>query len=263
VSVGVAIVTLNEEEMLPGCLDSVSWASERCVVDSGSEDHTVAKAQQAGARVLQRAWDGYASQKNYAMEQIEADWVLILDADERVSQSLGREIRDLTTRWKEGDPQGYMIPFRQHVLGRIVRHGGWGGDYFIFRLFRKGWTRYQDQSVHERLEVPGPVGRLQGAIDHYPYRSISQMIQKQYRYALLEAKQLFERGHRPVARRDYVLRPLRYWIDRYLRLGGFLDGTPGLILATMHAFCRLIVMIELNQLQAGDPSTPRSQDCTL
>jgi len=261
--VGVAIVALNEEQMLPGCLDSVSWAAERLVVDAGSQDRTVEQALQAGARVLHREWDGYASQKNFAMDQIKQDWVLILDADERVSEPLAREIQQVTEGWKEGDPEGYLIPFKQHVLGRVLLHGGWGEEYFILRLFKKGWTRYQDQSVHERLRVEGPVGRLGHAVDHYPYRSVSQMLGKQYRYASLEARELLGQGHRPVLRRDFLIRPLRYWIDRYLRLGGILDGTPGFVAATMHAFCRFLVMAELSRLQASDASTPGSQDDTL
>jgi len=263
VSLGVAIVTLNEEEMISGCLDSISWAPECLVVDSGSHDNTVFLAQKGGAKVLHKPWIGYADQKNFAMDQLCKEWILILDADERVTTELADEIRELIRNWRKGHPEGFLIPFRQHVLNRRLHYGGWGKEYFILRLFRRGLGRYKSQGVHERLDFQGTLGKLRSPIVHYPYRTISQMIQKQYRYASLEASELLKQGHRPVAARDFILRPIRYWIHRYLFLMGFLDGTPGLVVASMHAFCRFLVMVRLWELQRNLASTERGSKDTL
>jgi glycosyltransferase involved in cell wall biosynthesis len=216
-------------------------------VDDFSEDKTVQISESLGARVLQRHWDGFVGQKNFAITHSEREWVLILDADERVSEPLAQELQALTS--VPSDRSAYRIPFRLHFLGKPIRYGGWGKGYFVHRLIRRGAASYSERCVHERLIISGSESDLRGVIDHYPYRDLSAMVRKQDRYSALEARDLFNSGHRPVAKRDFVLRPLLYWISRYVWHGGFLDGPEGLILASGHALCRLLVMAKLWEMQ--------------
>ncbi len=250
----VAIITLNEEKDLPDCLASVAWADEVVVCDSGSRDRTVEIATQTGARTFQDPWRGFAAHKTLAVERCSHPWVLVLDADERVSPALRAEI---TERLQDpGAADGYTVARRNYFLGRWIRHGGWYPDRSL-RLFRKGRGRFQPRSVHEALQVEGRSGDLREPLEHYTYRSVGEFLERMSRYAQLAAEELHAAGRRarPV---DLTLRPLWTFLRMYVLQAGFLDGGRGLRLAGLYAaytFAKYATLWEMRNAsrEAGKP----------
>jgi glycosyltransferase involved in cell wall biosynthesis len=227
----VAVVTLNEEERLRACLESVVWADELVVVDAGSSDKTVAIAREFTDRVLFRAWDGYGAQKNFALGQCQGDWVLSLDADERVSDALREEIRSTL---QGGRPEvGFYVPRRNILQGRWVRHGGFYPDWQL-RLFRRGRGAFVERAVHESVRVDGPTGRIGAPLVHESYRSIGDAVARLNRYSDLAAEELALAG-RGGSLVDLLIRPTWRFVSMYVLRAGFLDGWRGLVLAGLHA----------------------------
>jgi glycosyltransferase involved in cell wall biosynthesis len=227
----VAVVTLNEEERLRPCLESVLWADELVVVDAGSSDKTTAIAREFTDRVLFRAWEGYEAQKNFALSQCHGDWVLSLDADERVSDGLREEIQTILRR---GGPEvGFYLPRRNMFQGRWVRHGGLYPDWQL-RLFRSGRGAFAKRAVHESVRVDGPTGRLRAPLVHESYRSIGDAVARLNRYSDLAASELARAG-RGGSLVDLFVRPVWRFVSMYLLRAGFLDGWRGLVLAGLHA----------------------------
>jgi glycosyltransferase involved in cell wall biosynthesis len=230
-SLSVAIVALNEEERLRACLESVVWAEELVVVDAGSSDKTVAIAREFTDRVLFRAWDGYGTQKNFALGQCHGDWILSLDADERVSDALREEIQ---ATLGGGRPEvGFYLPRRNLFQGRWVRHGGLYPDWQL-RLFRQGRGAFVERAVHESVRVNGPTGRLAAPLIHESYRSIGDAVVRLNRYSDLAAAELARAG-RGGSLVDLLIRPAWRLVSMYLLRVGFLDGWRGLVLAGLHA----------------------------
>jgi glycosyltransferase involved in cell wall biosynthesis len=227
----VAVVVLNEEERLRACLESVVWADELVVVDAGSSDKTVAIAREFTDRVLFRAWDGYGAQKNFALGQCREDWVLSLDADERVSDTLREEIQTIL-RGGVGEV-GFYLPRRNMFQGRWVRHGGLYPDWQL-RLFRSGRGAFVERAVHESVRVDGPTGRLRAPLVHESYRSIGDAVARLNRYSDLAASELAPAG-RGGSLVDLLVRPVWRFVSMYLLRAGFLDGWRGLVLAGLHA----------------------------
>jgi glycosyltransferase involved in cell wall biosynthesis len=227
----VAVVVLNEEERLRACLESVVWADELVVVDAGSSDKTVAIAREFTDRVLFRAWDGYGAQKNFALGQCREDWVLSLDADERVSDTLREEIQTIL-RGGVGEV-GFYLPRRNMFQGRWVRHGGLYPDWQL-RLFRSGRGAFVERAVHESVRVDGPTGRLRAPLVHESYRSIGDAVARLNRYSDLAASELARAG-RGGSLVDLLVRPVWRFVSMYLLRAGFLDGWRGLVLAGLHA----------------------------
>ena len=238
-TLGCVIITKNEEANIHDCLASVAWIAERVVVDAESTDRTVELARAAGARVFVRPWPGFGLQKNYAMDQAGAEWILIVDADERIPQPLQTEIRSRIDAWRPGDPEAYEIPRRNYFYGAWVRHAGVYPDYQI-RLVRKGSARYNDVPVHENLVVQGPVGRLIHPMDHFTERRIRDHFRKFGLYTTLAAQ---EKGRTVcrVSASDLIFRPLVVFTKSYLLKQGFRDGVRGLIVsgfAGMYTFVK-------------------------
>ena len=230
-TLSVAVVALNEEERLRACLESAVWAEEIVVVDAGSSDKTVAIAREFTDRVLFRAWDGYGAQKNFALGQCHGDWVLSLDADERVSDALREEIR---VTLGGGRPEvGFYVPRRNLLQGRWVRHGGFYPDWQL-RLFRRGRGAFVERAVHESVRVDGPTGRLGAPLVHESYRSIGDAVARLNRYSDLAAAELVLAG-RGGSLVDLLIRPTWRFVSMYLLRAGFLDGWRGLVLAGLHA----------------------------
>jgi glycosyltransferase involved in cell wall biosynthesis len=227
----VAVVVLNEEERLRACLESVVWADELVVVDAGSSDKTVAIAREFTDRVFFRAWDGYGAQKNFALGQCREDWVLSLDADERVSDTLREEIQTIL-RGGVGEV-GFYLPRRNMFQGRWVRHGGLYPDWQL-RLFRSGRGAFVERAVHESVRVDGPTGRLRAPLVHESYRSIGDAVARLNRYSDLAASELARAG-RGGSLVDLLVRPVWRFVSMYLLRAGFLDGWRGLVLAGLHA----------------------------
>jgi glycosyltransferase involved in cell wall biosynthesis len=241
----VCVITRDEAANIEACLRSVAFADEWIVVDSGSTDGTREIARAAGARVIERAWTGYVDQKNFALDQAAGEWVLFLDADERVSDALRAAILAVLDASDAKD--GYTMPLLTRYLGRWIRHGGWYPDRKL-RLFRRGRGRWVGGDVHERAEVDGSVGALDGDLLHYSYASIADHLVTIDRYTTLSAEQKHRAGARagPVS---LVLRPAAKFAVTYVLRRGFLDGVPGLVVAVTGAFYVFLKYAKLWELR--------------
>src|SRR5499427_10384824 len=180
------IITRNEEANIGACLDRLAFCDERIVVDAGSTDRTVALARQKGARVETHDWRGFGAQKNFALSLAQGDWVLSIDADERVSGALAREIEHAVA---DGCADGFEIPRLSSFAGREMRHSGWFPDY-VLRLFRRGKARFTDDLVHERVICDGPVARLSAVLDHHPVRRLEDALARVDSYSTAGAQML-------------------------------------------------------------------------
>jgi glycosyltransferase involved in cell wall biosynthesis len=226
------VITLDEEAHIRRCLESVAWADEIIVVDAESRDKTVQIAREFTDRVISRPWPGFAAQKNFALDQSTAEWLLSLDADEAVSPELREEIA--TTIAEAGACDGYAVRRRNMFLGQWIRHGGLYPDWQL-RVFRRGRGRFVDRAVHESVRVEGRVGRLRGHLVHRSYEDVGDFFERAHRYSSLAAEEWIGQG-RSVRTRELVLRPLARFLSMYLVRRGFLDGRRGLLLATLYAY---------------------------
>ena len=257
--ISACVITLNEADRLGDCLASLEFCDEIVVVDSFSTDATVALARQSGARVEQRPFDGYRSQKQYAVELASHDWVLCLDADERVSPALAASIRRARDAGFEG-PAGYRFARLSNYFGRFLRHGNAYPDR-VLRLFdrrRGGWRG--DREVHESATVDGAVQRLGGDLVHFPYRSLHNQLEKTESYARMMAAHEFARGRRASLAKLVLAPAWRFWRGFVLR-GGFLDGWHGLVYAYVRAnYVRqktmMLWLLEHGQPLVGPASPP-------
>lgn len=231
-TLSAVIITRNEEAMLADCLRSVAFADEIVVVDSLSSDRTVEIARAHGARVLETTdWPGFGPQKNRAIELATGDWILSIDADERVTPELASEIRAAV---RSADAvAGYQLSRLSRYCGRYMRHSGWFPDHII-RLFRRGRARFSDDLVHERVIVDGAVGRLNGLLLHESFGSLEQVLDKVNRYSSLSARQMAAAGKRG-SLAAAVLHGLGAFVRTYLLKAGFLDGREGFMLAVSNA----------------------------
>ena len=231
----VTVITGNEEARLRPCLESAAWADEIVVVDSESTDGTVALAREFTDRVWVRPWPGFAAQKNFGLEQATGDWVLSLDADERVTPELRQRIARVLAEDGAGAPgaDGYSIPRRNMFWGAWVRHGGLYPDYQL-RLFRRRAGRFVDDAVHESVRVEGRVETVAEAMLHHSYRSLEDFVQRSNRYSTLAAGAWLERG-KHVGLADLIFRPLGRFLSMYIIRLGFLDGWRGFVLAVLYA----------------------------
>ncbi len=233
------VITKNEERNIADCLRSVQWADELIVVDAESGDKTVELARSCGAKVAVRPWPGFGLQKNFGMAQASSDWILILDADERVTEELRGEVRSCLERWRPGAPVAYRIPRRNFFYGAWVRRGGVYPDYQV-RLFRRGVAQYNDVAVHENLIVEGEIGTLAGHLDHYTERRIQDHFKKFGLYTTLAAQEKAKKV-RTVGWSDLVFRPLVVLAKTYIMKQGYRDGVRGLIVcvfAGMYTFVK-------------------------
>ena len=243
--VSVTIITKNEAEDIAAALDSVAWADERIVVDSCSTDDTASIAGWHGARVVSREWPGYIAQKNYAASLASHDWILSLDADERVTPALAGEIT--ATLGREPAERGYRIPRVTFHLGRWIRTTDWYPDDQL-RLYDRRAAEWTGRRVHEGVTVKGPIGRLRHELQHYAYRDIDEHMETIERYTTLAAQQMFEAGRRATFF-DVAVQPKFAFFRNYILKRGFLDGTAGLIISRMNAYYVFLKFAKLRELQ--------------
>ena len=226
------IITFNEADRIDACLRSLSFCDEIVVVDSHSTDATRQIAGSLNARVIERDWPGYRSQKQFAVESASNDWVLCLDADERVTRQLREEIEALRTRGF-AEHAGWSVPRITDYFGQFLRHGNAYPDRLI-RLFdrrRGGWT---GEEIHENTRVTGSVGRLHGHLEHFSYRSLSDHHNRMARYADLMARALYARGKRCGLSKVLFNPAWRFFRGYVIRLG-FLDGWRGMVFHLVEA----------------------------
>jgi len=229
--ISAAIITYNEERNIARVIESLRCCDEIVVVDSGSTDRTVELATKHGARVLDVAWRGYSGQKNYASEKCEHDWILSLDADEALSESLEAEIWQI----KKNGPQfdAYTMPRLAQYLGRWILHSGWYPDRKV-RLFNRQRAKWVGEYVHESVAVDGTIGHLKSNILHFTCSSLSEHLKTMDRYTTLAAEQLVDQK-KPIGWAQLAVEPPWTFIRTYILQRGFLDGVEGLAIANMAA----------------------------
>jgi glycosyltransferase involved in cell wall biosynthesis len=252
VPLSVTVITLNEAANIEACLASVAWADEILVIDSQSTDDTVARAKARCARVILRDWPGYAAQKNFAAGQAAHDWILSLDADERVTPALAEEIRAIVTS-APAATAGFRIPRITFHLGRWIRGTDWYPDYQL-RLYDRRRARWTVRRVHESVEVnEGATGRLGHDLEHYAYRDISHHLQTMDRYTTLAAEDMDAQGRRAGVA-DLVFHPPAAFLRNYLLKGGIRLGLAGFIVSVMNAH---YVFLKFAKLWAKQHAAPR------
>lgn len=248
----VVVITRDEERNIAECLASVSFADEVVVVDSGSTDATVQIAQAAGAKVLRTDdWPGFGPQKNRALAQATHDWVLSIDADERVTPALREEIASVVAA---AAPRfdAWDIPRRSSFCGKYMSHSGWYPDR-VTRLFRRGKGRFSDDLVHERVIAQGPLGHLRSDLLHTTYPDLETMLAKLDRYSTASALAMHEAGARS-SLAGALVRGLWAFIRTYALRLGFLDGRMGLVLAISVAettYYKYLKLSLLGQRESG------------
>jgi glycosyltransferase involved in cell wall biosynthesis len=224
------IITKNEAGNIVACLESVAFCDERIVVDSGSDDDTIKIARASGAAVVTHAWAGFGAQKNFALSQARGEWVLSIDADERVPPPLAAEI--LSTIGS-ASADGYEIARLSTFLGRPMRHSGWFPDY-VLRLFRREKARFTDDLVHERVICEGPIARLSGLLDHHPVLRLEDAIARVDGYSTAGAAMLAASPRR-VSFASGIGHGVWSFLRAYIWRLGFLDGREGFLLAVANA----------------------------
>jgi glycosyltransferase involved in cell wall biosynthesis len=229
--ISATLITCNEERNIAEALQSVSWADEIVVIDSGSSDGTLEICRRFTDKIAHRNWTGYVDQKNYAVEKARNEWILSLDADERISHELQIEIQDLARRGF--DRPGYRMPRLTYFMGRWIKHGDWYPDYQL-RLFDRKRGKWTGGLVHESVKTNGDPGLLRGEIHHYTYRSLSDYLQRLEKYSTLAALDYQQRG-KVTTPFNLLGNPIAAFLKAYVLKRGFLDGVPGLAAAFMGA----------------------------
>ncbi|MBI5892853.1 MAG: glycosyltransferase family 2 protein [Deltaproteobacteria bacterium] len=239
--ISVTIIALNEEENISACLESVKWADEILVSDSGSADKTVQICKEYGAKVFIDEWHGFGRQKNLIASRAKNNWILNIDADERITPDLKKEIESVLNR---GCCEGYNIPRKNFFGNKWIRHCGWYPDYNL-RLYRKDKARFNERNVHEAVQINGKVGCLKNPLEHYTYKNISDYLKRMDRYSTLAAEEMFKTGFKGsrvqgfkgarVRMVDLTLRPFFTFLKMFILQKGFMEGYTGLVLSGLYA----------------------------
>ncbi len=234
--ISVYLLTHNEEANIRAALESVVWADEIVVVDSFSTDKTEQICREFTDRFFQHEFEGFGRLRNQAIAHTTHDWILSVDADERVSNELRDEITTILQRGSLSD--AFYVPRKSHFLGQWIRYGGWYPDYRQPQFFHRARMRYREDMVHESFEffdgIDGKLGYLHGHVFQYPFHTISQYLGKMHRYSNLGAEAMFRKGRRFYAH-QLVSHPLFTFVKMYIARQGFRDGMPGLVLAGLYA----------------------------
>lgn len=230
--VAAAVICRDEEDRIAACLESVAWCDEIVVVDSGSRDRTVEIARKHATRVLHNPWPGYVAQKNFALEQTTAEWVLCLDADERCTPELAGAIRSALAA--PGDRAGFAVRRHVHYLGRWIDHGGWYPDWKL-RLVRRGRARWGGVDPHDKLIADGPVARLEADLVHATYRDFADHLRTVQRFSDVVSDEWLRAGRRFSLLRAVAHAPVKFF-ECWIWKQGFRDGWPGFVIAATSAF---------------------------
>lgn len=257
--VSVTIITFNEEANLPACLDSVKWVDEIVVVDAESRDRTVAIARDFGCHVFSNPWPGHKEQKNVAVDAASHEWILSVDADERITPDIQREVRRIVS-----DPAsvfGYTFPRKNFFLGKWMRHGGWYPDR-VLRLFRKSKGRFGGINPHDKVMIASErVVHLAPPIVHLTYTSFDQYLVKQDAYSCIGAEEMFRSGKRKkITPFSLTGRFVGKFLETYLWKRGCLDGVHGLIASLGGAYFAMLRQARLWELQRGEGTGSRGQE---
>lgn len=247
----VVIITRNEAINIAACVASARFAEQVLVLDSGSDDDTVALARQAGAEVHQADWPGFGAQKNRALALADGEWLFSLDADERIPAALADEIRAAITA---GAHDAYDLPRRSLFLSRFMRHAGWWPDRTC-RLVRRGRGRFSDRAVHEQLIVDGTIGHLRHPLVHYSFRDVESVLDKMNRYSTAAAGEMAHGGRR-ASLAGAIGHGLWTFFRTYVLKLGVLDGAEGFLVAVSNAEGSYYKHLKRWQMDRGLPPPP-------
>ncbi len=244
----VAIIARDEEQRLGPCLRSAAFADEIVVADTGSRDGTAELARELGARVVQIPFHGFGDAKNRAVAETTGEWVLSLDADERITDALRREL--LAALENPGKNHAFSLPRISLFLGKPMRHGGWGRDH-VPRLFRREKARFSEDQVHERLLADGPIAPLKNPLLHDTTPTLGHYLTKMDRYSTLAARRIAGEAHRPVGVLPGLLHGLGNGFRKYFLLQGFRDGWRGCVLAVGTAYEKFLRYVKADLIRRG------------
>ena len=245
--ISATIITYNEERNIARAIESLRSADEIVVVDSGSSDRTVQIAQKLGVLVIEQQWLGYAGQKNYAAEQATHDWILAVDADEALSESLEAEIWQL----KKNGPQfdAYSMPRMAQYLGKWILHSGWYPDRKV-RLYDRRKAKWVGKYVHESVQVSGAVGRLEANLLHFTCQSLSEHLRTMDRYTTLAAEELVSLNKK-IGWFQLAVDPVWTFVRTLVFQRGFLDGAEGWAIAWMGALYQFLKFAKARNMRPG------------
>ncbi len=240
------VVTQNEEKNIARCLESVRFADEIIVVDAHSEDGTVEIARRYGARIFMREWDGFAAQKQFAVDQARGEWVLLIDSDEEASEALAGEINRCLSAGVDESVGGFRIPRSNFFLGKPIPYGPWSDDRHV-RLFRRSRAWIAKRPVHEGVETDGELLELDEHLYHYTHQSLSESFRRLNRYTTLEAGERVNR--RKIRLADVVILPLGVFFRYYVAGGCYKAGVHGYLLSATTAMYRSVLYLKIYLLQ--------------
>jgi glycosyltransferase involved in cell wall biosynthesis len=243
-TISAVIMARNEEENIVEAIASLNFASQIVVADTGSHDKTMDLARQAGAEVHSIFFDGYGASKNRAIEHCTGDWIFSLDADERVSPELAESI----VKTIENEPRynGYKVSRLTYFLGKPVRHSGWYPDH-ILRFFKNGKGKFSERLVHESVRIDGQIGKLEGLLFHYSYKTLESYLEKLNIYSSMNAQELHRSG-KSSHLIDILFHPPATFLKMYIFHAGFLDGFDGFLLAGLSSFNVFLKYVKLREL---------------
>lgn len=242
------IPTGNEEHNIEAVIDSVSFADEILIVDSYSKDNTVALAQKKGVKIIQREYGNSASQKNWAIPQAENEWILLVDADERVTEELKKEI--LNVLEADGETDAYWIYRQNFFMGKKLNYSGWQGDKVI-RLFRKSKCKYEEKHVHAEVIVSGETGFLKRKLEHFTYKDLEHLLYKADRYTTWGAYDRVDKIKKITAF-HLLLKPFFTFFKKYFLQLGILDGKVGFILSAHSGYYIFLRSLKIWRIQQGE-----------
>ncbi len=247
----VIIITKNESSNIRRCLNSITWADEIVIVDSGSEDDTLKICEEFNCRIERSDWPGFGPQKNKALDLASGDWILSIDADEEVTPALQQEIQTLLQN--ESTAAAWEIDRKSNYCGKFLNHSGWSPDY-VLRLFQKNVGRFSNDIVHERILIKDPrikIARLKSSLLHYPMPGFEQAIDKMNLYSTLSANDKFKRGERSSLFKA-IARGFWTFFRVLILQRGFLDGKHGFMLAISNAGGTYYKYVKLSHLYDSD-----------
>lgn len=242
------VITYNEADNIAGCLESIKWADEIIVVDSFSTDRTVEIAENYTGKIFRVQWQGHVKQKQFALDQTTGDWVLSLDADERLSPEAAVEVANIL-KHPETEANGFTFPRQSFYLGKWINFCGWYPDRKL-RLVRNGKAKWTGQDPHDKLVAEGVTAHLNGRILHYVYRNISHQLSTVDAFSRISAEQWMKQGKKPNLFLMLVKPPLRF-LEVYLWKQGFRDGMAGLIISVITSYYTFLKFAKLWELEKG------------